>query len=194
MNTGYRDAVTLAADTLATLSPKTVCRRCGVHWAEGAYHIPWFNRLCPLSEAKPPHLIIWLHYLISEGTREPTGRLISYRETPGALFYNRNFMGRATRPLARCFGADPQALVRTGLRLGGAVAQGGDAAVTVPALPKFPMTFMVWAGDDEMAPSGNILFDQTAIGWFGAEDLAVIASLGAYEMIAAYRQTTDGVG
>ena len=188
MNTGYRDAVTQAMDALAGLSPEAVCRRTGVRHEDGVYHIPWFGRLCPLADAKPPHLIIWLHYLISEGTRAPTGRLITYRETPGALFYNRNFTGRAVEPLAKCFGRDPQALLRTGLRLGGTRAEGSDAAVTVPALPSFPMTFMVWGGDDEFPPSANILFDQTAIGWFGAEDLAVIASMGASEMIAAYRE------
>jgi hypothetical protein len=61
----------------------------------------------------------------------------------------------------------------------------GDASVTLCPLPKLPVTYIIWAGDDELPPAGMILFDSTASGWLPAEDLTVLASLGAYKLIGA---------
>jgi len=56
---------------------------------------------------------------------------------------------------------------------------------TVNALPYIPLTFVLWQGDGEVPPSGNILFDETAAKWLCAEDLVVLAGLPVYEMLSA---------
>jgi hypothetical protein len=137
-----------------------------------------------LPQGKPPELILWLHYLLSEGAGPPRGTWMSYREAPGARFYEAKFMQRATRPLAAHFGGTPERLAAAGARLGGAAAGVGDVSVTVPLLPYLPLTYVLWSGDEEFEPSGGVLFDRTASGWLCAEDLAVAASLGAYALIA----------
>jgi hypothetical protein len=61
---------------------------------------------------------------------------------------------------------------------------------TLPVLPYVPLTFVIWQGDDEIPPNGNILFDETAIEWFNAEDLVVIASLPVYKLLKMNAQRT----
>jgi len=94
-----------------------------------------------------------------------------------------NFTKRAVNPLVKRFGGCPDGLVAAGLALGGKKGEIGSASVVCDVLPYVPMTFLIWAGDEEFGPDGNILFDETAKTWFGVEDLAVLGSLAAYELI-----------
>jgi hypothetical protein len=64
----------------------------------------------------------------------------------------------------------------------------GDATVMLHILPYLPMTFIIWEASEEFPSDGNILFDQTAKTCLAAEDLAVIASLAVYDLIAASKQ------
>ena len=87
------------------------------------------------------------------------------------------------------FGREPESLSKVGVALGGRPYPAGDGAVTIRPLPRLPVTYIIWKGDDELDAGGNILFDETAIGWLPAEDLAVLASLGAYRLISASADT-----
>ena len=131
--------------------------------------------------------IIYLHYLTSEGTKKPEGKLISYREIPGAMFYEPKFIQRAVNPIVKCFGKTPEKLIETGEFLGGIKSNEGDFSIRINLLPYLSVTYIIWAGDDEFEPYGNILFDKTASGWLCAEDLVVVASLGAYELVNKYK-------
>lgn len=199
MKTGYDDAVLLARKKLENLSPEKVCKLCGVNFYGEKYIIKWMSREYELSVVTSVNSvasrrqysqaleIIFLHYLTSEGTKQPENKLISYREVPGALFYEPKFIQRAVNPIVRYFGKTPEKLIETaGLFCGIKSNEGGDSAyaVKINLLPYLPVTYMIWAGDDEFEPYGNILFDKTAPGWLCAEDLVIAASLGAYELIS----------
>nr|WP_240986883.1 DUF3786 domain-containing protein [Acididesulfobacillus acetoxydans] len=123
--------------------------------------------------------ILILHYLSRSGPVQEQGRLISYKEIPGGSIYIQPFSNRAIRPLVQAFGERPQALSEVGLRLGGRVAAHGDAAVTIPVFPHIPVTLVIWGGDDEFPPNGNILFDASAARILPAEDYAVMAGFVA---------------
>ena len=181
---GYDVALNLAMERLAQKPPQTVCEACGARYEGGEFYLPWFNTERSLSDASEAHRILWLHYLTAEGVKKQSGHLIAYREAAPALFYEPNFYKRAVRPLVKCFGNDPQKLIKVGEALGGQAVTLGDAAVVINVLPYLPLTFIIWEGDEEFPPEGNILFDQTAKTWFGSEDLAVLASLVVYELIA----------
>ena len=127
IQTGYNAAITLAYEKLAVLAPETVCERTGVRFEQGEYYVPWFSREQALSQASTAHKIIWLHYLTSHGIKEPSGRLMPYREAPGALFYDVNFTKRAIKPFVKHFGNDPDGLIKTGRALGGLQVENGDA-------------------------------------------------------------------
>jgi len=182
VKSGYDTALSLGYEKLSQLTPESVCGRCGARYENGEYFLPWFNREQALSEAPTTNRIIWLHYLAAHGAKQPSGRLITYREA-GGLFYEPNFIKRAVSPFVKRFGNDPDGLICAGLGLGGRKADNGDASVVINALPYIPMTFIIWVGGEEFEPGGSILYDETVRTWLCAEDLAVLGSLGAYELI-----------
>ncbi|MCL2095768.1 MAG: DUF3786 domain-containing protein [Oscillospiraceae bacterium] len=195
MKSGYNGAVNSAREKLKNLTPEKVCGLCGVKFDGEKYLIKWLSgerEICLDTDIQPGYSktleIILLHYLISEGTKRPEGKLISYREVPGALFYEPKFIQRTVAPLVKCFGGNPGALVETGKIFGGVeVNNKAGYAVKIDLLPYLPVTYTVCGGDEEFEPSGTVLFDRTAPGWLNAEDLTVAASLGAYELIAKYK-------
>jgi hypothetical protein len=179
---GYSDALKLGFERLAQIPPETVCEACGARYENGEFFLTWFNRERALSSVSESLKILWLHYLTADGSKNRSGRLIAYREAAPALFYEQNFYKRAVKPLAACFGKNPQKLIETGVALGGETAAFGDAAVTINVLPYLPVTFIIWTESEEFPSDGNILFDQTAKTWFNAEDLAVLASAAVGEL------------
>ena len=186
---GYDDALTLAAEKLSRVPPETVCEACGARYEDGEFFLPWLNREKALSGASVMHRILWLHYLTANGLKNETGQLIAYREAAPALFYEPNFYKRAVKPLVNCFGKCSEKLIKTGIALGGKITAMGDASVTINVLPYLPLTFVIWEGDDEFPPDGNILFDKSAKTWFAPEDLAVLASAAVYDLIGFSKET-----
>ena len=177
-----------APGTGRTAASTDVCARTGAGWDDGGYIIPWFGKRVPLGGGGGAEQVLWLHYLTSDGAGAPTGKLIAYRDLRGAGFYEPSFNARAVKPLEKRFGADPAAtaaLTGAGAALNGRPAGFGDASVTLLPLPMLPVTYIIWGGDGELPPAGMVLFDQTASRWLPAEDLTVLASMGAYKLIRA---------
>lgn len=56
----------------------------------------------------------------------------------------------------------------------------GDMSFLVRAFPRVPVAFVYWAGceEEEMKPSANVLFDESAPSYLSTEDLIVLADLG----------------
>ncbi len=121
--------------------------------------------------------ITLLHYLAKASPAQVEGRLISFQELPGGFIYVGPFTNRAVRPLVGMFGGKPELLVRAAKMLGGRQVEMGDVAVSVPALPKIPITFVLWLGDEEFPPSGNVLFDASASRHLPTEDYALLPGL-----------------
>lgn len=129
----------------------------------------------PGSEVRDVTRILILHYLVKTRGDRPRGRWISFREVPGGDVYLPAFNKRSVNWLVRRFGDDPGGLVEAALRLGGTRAPIGDTGVTVPVFPLFPVTLVLWRGDEEVPTAGNVLFDETAPLHLDTEDLAVVA-------------------
>ena len=156
---GYQTAIALAEEKLGNLDPAAVTKRTGAVWDGHTYRIPWFGELYDISDGKETERILWLHYLISEGTGQPFlpepnaehNHWISYREIPGAKFYEPKFIERAVRPLVKRFGHEPEALVSAGVKLTGKRVKAGDYAVTLYPFPMIPVTYIIWAGSGRFA-------------------------------------------
>ena len=116
------------------------------------------------------------HYSKAEPV-ERTGRLVGFRDLPGGYAYEGAFVRRAVFPIAKMFGSDPERLVKAAMFLNGIGLSHGDASVEIPALPKVPLTYVLWLGDDELQPSASVLFDASASNYLPTEDLAVLAEL-----------------
>ena len=119
--------------------------------------------------------ILVLHYLAQTNKVEEAGKLISYKEIPGGSIYIGPFTNRAIRPLVQLFGDDPKRLIQVAASLDAVPVEHGDAAVRIRVFPRIPVTLVLWAGDDEFAATGNILFDASAAQILPAEDYAVLA-------------------
>jgi len=183
---GVGAAASLAEKKLESLSPESVAKRTGSEYSGGVYALRWFGERRELSSGGEIERVLWLHYLISEGGREPgETSYVAFRELPGARFYEPKFEERAVRPIAKCFGNDSWAMVSAGLTLGGIEAGVGGRSVTLRPLPFIPITYAVWEADDEFPARAQILFDVTAKAWLNAEDMVMLASLGAYKLIKA---------
>ena len=184
MKSGYEEAINLASRQLAQIPPEVVCEHCGVSYEGGDFFVPWMNEKIALSAASDWQKILFLHYLVAQGSKKPSGKLMSYRDISGARFYEPNFIKRAVRPLVKRFGKDPSGLIEKVESLGGIKTNTGDASITINALPYIPITFIIWKGDDEFPPEGSVLFDETAKGWLPAEDYVVLASIIVYKIIS----------
>ncbi len=123
--------------------------------------------------------VVILHYLAQATGRAPTGRQISYKEIRDGHLYFPNFQGRVIRRLEGVFGGEPDTLVAAGVRLGGCRQEHGDAAVAVSALPRVPLTFIVWGADEEFPARASVLFDETIEEYLPAEDVVVLCQLAA---------------
>lgn len=121
--------------------------------------------------------ILLLHYLSKATPAVPEGRWIAFQELPGGFIYAGPFYNRAVRPLVGLFGQRPELLVRAAEMLGGEMMDGGDVAVRIPVLPKIPLAFLLWAGDEEFPPAGNVLFDASAPRHLPTEDYALLPGL-----------------
>lgn len=126
--------------------------------------------------------ILILHYLAGASGISPNGRLISFKELPGGSIYVGPFTQRAINPLIKFFGNNPAKLLEAAESLGGARYDLGDMAVSLPFFPLVPVIYVLWQGDDEFPPSGNVLFDSTAPTHLATEDYAVIAGMGVFEL------------
>jgi hypothetical protein len=49
--------------------------------------------------------------------------------------------------------------------------------------PFVPVTYVIWQGDEEVADSGTILFDESITSYLPAEDIVLAASFGTYALM-----------
>jgi hypothetical protein len=131
--------------------------------------------------------ILYLHYLcgaLSSSGAKATGEWISFQEIPDGRFYMDAFQRRAKNPMVMTFGENPGLLLKVATELYGAAPfNQGDVSVVVRALPLVPIALILWKGDEEFPPEGNVLFDRSVIGILSAEDIAWLSGMVVYPMI-----------
>jgi hypothetical protein len=130
-----------------------------------------------------------MHYLIQATGAPLTNTWITFREIPSGEFYFSAFSKRAKDPLMDTFGKDPGLLIELGTGMGGIKGEQGDASLCFQVFPRIPLCLILWAGDDEFPPDGNLLFDANISNYLSAEDIAVLSGLVVYPLIGmAYKK------
>ena len=81
------------------------------------------------------------------------------------------------------FGKNPELLIKTATKLGGREADYGDVSVTVNAFARVPITLVLWRGDEELAPNGNILFDANISDYLSTEDVTVLCETIIWKLV-----------
>lgn len=125
-----------------------------------------------------------LHYLNKADGAAQTDNLVGYRETPSGEFYYGAFVKRAEAPLMSFFGRQVEKFVQAGQTMGAKLVDGlGDKALRIQALPRTPITLVVWEGDDEFEPTAKILFDSSISHYLDTEDVAVLSGMVVYRLM-----------
>jgi Domain of unknown function (DUF3786) len=127
--------------------------------------------------------ILILHYFTLAKDTPATDILITYKQLPGGISYFPAFSQRAIAPFVNHFGKNPELLIKAAAKLGGHEADYGDVSVTVNAFDHVPITLVLWRGDEELAPNGNILFDANISDYLSTEDITVLSETIIWKLV-----------
>jgi hypothetical protein len=128
--------------------------------------------------------ILILHYLEKASGIPTTGRWISFAEIPGGAFYHPVFLQRSKAPLVKFFGEEPQKLlVLASEEVGGESLALGDAGVKIQVFDRVALGMVLWKGDAEFPPEGNVLFDSSISGYLPVEDIVILAETIIWKLI-----------
>mgnify|MGYP000740093359 CR=1 FL=1 len=134
--------------------------------------------------------VLILHYLMGKPPLFVSGKWVAYREIPGATFYYSAFLKRAVDPLKHTFGSNADLLIRASERLGAQRIEAGDAGFQYLVFPKVPMQWVLYLGDAEFPAEAGILFDQSIGSILSPEDIAWMAGMVVYRLMAIARSLT----
>jgi hypothetical protein len=132
--------------------------------------------------------IILLHYINTANGSRFANTIAAYEDIPGCRHYQPVFEKRVTKPLQSAFGRDKYTFLEAGIALGGKKEEYGDASFTLHALPRVPVTFILWEGDEEFPPLARALFDPSITGYLPLEDIVVISKLAAARVLKTARK------
>jgi hypothetical protein len=201
---GYELAYRLACEQLATSDIEQLCLKSGtkckvidsqkviiVEYLNQSYQVQVPDGKISLlgsgGEVPIRDRILILHYLTQARGTPTSNKAITYKELPEGVNYFPTFFKRAIKPVVDHFGNEPQQLLNIAATLGGHKADYGDVAVTINAFSRVPITFVLWRGDDEFPPDGNIIFDANISDYLSTEDINVLCEIIAWRMVKLLR-------
>ena len=154
-----------------------VCKRGRLQFIDGAYVIPFMDsayRIDPVQKSisnadgnvgtpvKSHLAMLLLAYLNGADPMEPSGNWVTASQLPGGDLFFSGPHGLPVAPLLARYGEKPDEFLDRCRKLGAEVLEFGDASVSFSALPKLPVAFVLWAGDDEFPADLKVMFDSTA--------------------------------
>jgi hypothetical protein len=167
---------------ISSFSMKFLGRTINVSWPEMEFS--WNNSA---EEIPIQQQVLLLHYLngaYDAKARSKTEEWISFQDLPDGRFYMDAFIRRAKIPLLETFGSNPKRMTQLAFKVYNASAGSfGDYSAIVEALPMIQVALVLWEGDDEFAPDGNILFDRGISAILPAEDIALLAGMVVYPLV-----------
>ena len=203
-------AYKLAREQLAGISDIPLqCRQSGARYlpAEKSIVLDYLNRSYRVnipggeaslvdSEENVPvrDKILLLHYFIRARGTTLSGKMITYKELQEGVNYYPTFFKRSIEPIINNFKDEPQKLLDAAATLGGRKSEYGDLAVTINAFPNVPLTIVLWHGDKEFPPEGNILFDSTIPDYLPTEDITILCEVIAWKLVRLLKTGGDTPG
>ena len=124
-----------------------------------------------------PERILFLRYLLDGRYVEPSGQYLTYREFPWGEVYLQQFTGRCIKRFAFSYGSRPEVLRQIVARLPARLIERSDVGFELTLMEGLTMQFLLWLGDDEFPPNGQILFSDNFRFAFTAEDMANIGDI-----------------
>lgn len=177
--------------------PREMARRCALPWDEaagalsltflgGTYAVshPDFTITGP-TPLRNQEQILFLRYLLDGVFVPPSGAYLTYREFPWGEVYLQQFTGRCIKRFAFSYGFKPDLLRRVMERMEARSVPQSDQGWEITLMRGLTLRFLLWLGDDEFPPSGQILFSDNFRSAFTAEDMANIGDIVLNRMKAA---------
>lgn len=204
----YKNAAEITRRELVVKNPKRIASMCGATFnGESADNITmellFLNKNAIISwpdlkvfykhsqkELPVQEQVLILHYMKGclNGV-DITGEWISYQDMPDGRFYMDAFIRRAKLPMLKTFGERPELLLDLAKKLYNASPfHTGDISVIFKPLPYIPIVLLIWKGDEEFPPDGNILFDKGITRILSAEDIAWLSGMIVYPLIGKARE------
>ena len=195
----YINARKIAVETLSEQAVSDISERSGFELEdETCLRVPFLNRVFRVrfpdfefsdqtdadSEIPIQEQILILHYLLAPGAHPLAGQWVAYREIPGASFYFSAFVKRAIDPVKNVFGQNLTGLSKAAALLNGRPIEPGDVGFEFDVLPNVPLQLILYAADEEFPAEANILFDRTVGKILSPEDIAWLAGMLVYRLIA----------
>jgi hypothetical protein len=209
---GYKLAYELAGEKLAKVDTvEQQCLNSGARYqvidSQQLIIIEYLNRSYQItlpdieislvgSEEEVPlrNKVLILHYLTRAKGTPLANEVIAYKQLPEGSNYFPTFYKRAIKPLVDHFGRQPQRLIDATKEFGGYKVDYGDLAVTINAFKQVPITLVLWQGDEEFPPEGNILFDATVSDYLSPEDINVLCEIIAWSLVKFLREGSERRG
>ena len=192
----WQSAIDLSVGELQQADLEELCARSGALWKpeEETIEIDFLNRpylvrlpafevVFAEEEAPIRERILLLHYLQTASGAKLSGEWIAFSQVPGGELYLGNFRARSVDRLVRAFGGREEKLAEGAEAAGGEAAEYGDVSLQLRALPQVPVMLVLWRGDEEFPPSGNILFDATVTEYLPTEDMVVLAEMAVGQLL-----------
>lgn len=188
-------------ETLVKLDPGIVAQNANCDYFEnsGVFTITLLNRMYEVSpkkriiqrddpSAKQPDFmeqLCILAYLINVKDTPVDGKLVAAEKLQGGQFFFRGPHELPTTKLQEVFGLTPERLFEASQQLNARQCEYGDASIEVFVLPKLPLVFVIWAGDDEFDARASILFDKSATDQIPLDAVLAAVTLTADTIIKA---------
>lgn len=168
-------------DRLSKLHPTDVCNRTEALYnpAREGFLLPVYNlRYLILPKEKKLLRVEWndqpveedlrpffylmvLVYLTEAKEIKPTHTWISEKDLKGGSTFFRGPHSLQVEELEDLYGKNPDAFLKAGKKLGGNEILYGDKGFALEVLPKVPLAYILWKGDEEFPPKIGVLFDST---------------------------------
>ena len=167
-------------ERLREVEPQAICRNGQVRYdaQKEAYIVPFLTSQLACSPGSEtiedldsiPHLklnfelhLVTLHYLLEAQSLPMAGKWAGEKDIPGGHLFFQGPHKFPLDPLVELFGTRPDLFRSASLELGGSPVNMGDLSFRFWALPRIPIIFVLWKGDDEFPSAMNIRFDEYII-------------------------------
>jgi hypothetical protein len=120
--------------------------------------------------------LLVLVYLLNAGPQLLCRELVSAQELKTAHFFQGPHELNLGGVLER-FGRDLKGFRKAAESLGGEAQSLADVAFRIPAFPKVPLYYLLWAGDEEFEPRLSVLFDRSIESHLSADAVWGVVAL-----------------
>lgn len=184
------------------LDPGEAAARCGVEYEDGVftvtllgtrYAIRWPDFSISAAGGKGfaqtnlPCQTFLMRFLLEGKKAGESDTFLTFREMPWGEMYIGPYTGRCLTRAAFTFGPRIRAFAEACEKMGARRIAHGDAGYTFDFLGGYRMQIMVYEGDEEFAPSSQILYSGNFASGFAAEDRVVAGDI----LISTIKQQMD---